>query len=252
MDIRRGTSLTDIGRGTEAVDRDLSSKYIGALQQDNLRVQVVRALRAALEAGELRPGVIYSGVSLAQRFGVSATPVREAMLDLAQEGMVEPVRNRGFRVVEISDQDLEQVNEIRRLLEVPMMSKVAELLRPDDLDRFTGLAKEADAAARRDDLISYLEADKEFHVRLISVAGNRQLTELVATLRSKALIYGLLNLAHPEELVVSAAEHWELIAALRDGRREDVEDIVRRHIGAWGKRVKQPLEEAEPGASRNG
>jgi DNA-binding GntR family transcriptional regulator len=245
--------LTNIGRGAgAAVERDVGSKYISALQQDNLRVQVVRALRAALEVGELRPGVIYSGVSLAQRFGVSATPVREAMLDLAREGMVEPVRNRGFRVVEISDEDLEQVNEIRRLLEVPMMGKVAELLSPEDLDHFTALAKEADAAARSDDLIRYLEADKEFHVRLISATGNRQLTELVAGLRSKALIYGLLNLAHPEELVVSAAEHWELLAALRDRRREDVEDIVRRHIGAWGKRPKQSLEEADRGTNRDG
>jgi DNA-binding GntR family transcriptional regulator len=224
---------------------DPDSRYISTLHQENLRVQVVRALRAALEVGELRPGVIYSGVSLAQRFGVSATPVREAMLDLAREGMVEPVRNRGFRVVEISDDDLDQVNEVRRLLEVPMMSRVVTLLRPEDFDLFTDLAKKADEAARGDDLIHYLEVDKEFHLRLISVAGNRQLNELVTMLRSKALIYGLLNLAHPEELMVSAAEHWDLLAALRAGDRPAVEDLVGRHIGAWGRRPKPALPLAE-------
>ncbi|HSA52260.1 MAG TPA: GntR family transcriptional regulator, partial [Yinghuangia sp.] len=64
----------------------------------SLREQVARAIRAALVAGEMRPGVVYSAPGLATRFGVSATPVREALLDLAKDGLVEPVRNKGFRV----------------------------------------------------------------------------------------------------------------------------------------------------------
>jgi DNA-binding GntR family transcriptional regulator len=68
------------------------------LGHNSLREQVSHALRAALIAGELRPGVVYSAPVLAAGFGVSATPVREAMLDLAKEGLVEVVRNKGFRV----------------------------------------------------------------------------------------------------------------------------------------------------------
>ncbi len=65
----------------------------------NLRGQAVEMLRASIVAGELEPGEIYSAPALAERLGVSATPVREAMLDLAKDGLVEPVRNRGFRIV---------------------------------------------------------------------------------------------------------------------------------------------------------
>lgn len=63
-------------------------------------------LRAALVAGEMVPGVTYSAPVLAERFGVSATPVREAMLDLINEGMIVAVPNKGFRIVETTDQDL--------------------------------------------------------------------------------------------------------------------------------------------------
>src|SRR5688572_32330171 len=72
----------------------------------NLRQEIANALRAALVSGEMRPGVLYSAPTLAEKFGVSATPVREAMLDLASEGLVEAVRNKGFRVTELTEQDL--------------------------------------------------------------------------------------------------------------------------------------------------
>ncbi|MGN6600433.1 MAG: GntR family transcriptional regulator, partial [Actinomycetes bacterium] len=87
--------------------------------RQSLRERAADALRAALVAGEMRPGVTYSAPSLAAQFGVSATPVREAMLGLAKEGLVEAVRNKGFRVTELSDRDLDEITELRSLVEVP-------------------------------------------------------------------------------------------------------------------------------------
>src|SRR5882672_10851460 len=72
--------------------------HIGAISVGSLRDQVRRSLEAAMVAGELRPGELYSAPALGERFGVSATPVREAMLDLARDGFVVAERNRGFRV----------------------------------------------------------------------------------------------------------------------------------------------------------
>ena len=102
-----------------------AASQISVLRADSLREQVTRALEAAIVAGELEPGVIYSAPGLAERFGVSATPVREAMLDLVKEGFVEPLRNRGFRVIEISDEDLDNIAQIRLLIEVPTISQIA-------------------------------------------------------------------------------------------------------------------------------
>src|SRR3954470_11176919 len=95
--------------GTPAADRSPALNLPRVLGHHSLREQVSHALRAALIAGELRPGVVYSAPVLAAGFGVSATPVREAMLDLAKEGLVEVVRNKGFRVTELSDRDLDEL-----------------------------------------------------------------------------------------------------------------------------------------------
>src|SRR5919199_1566442 len=76
------------------------------------RERVADALRAALIAGELRPGEVYSAPGLAARFGVSATPVREAMLDLVREGLVDTVPNKGFRVRDLSDRELDEITEM--------------------------------------------------------------------------------------------------------------------------------------------
>src|ERR671911_3059487 len=86
-------------------------------RRTSLREQVADALRAAVVSGEMKPGHVYSAPALAAQFGVSATPVREAMLDLAKEGLVEAVRNKGFRVTALSGRDLDELTEIRRLIE---------------------------------------------------------------------------------------------------------------------------------------
>src|SRR5205807_8566867 len=106
-------------------DRGPALNLPRVLGHNSLREQVSHALRAALIAGELRPGVVYSAPVLAAGFGVSATPVREAMLDLAKEGLVEVVRNKGFRVTELSDRDLDELTELRMLIEVPTTARLA-------------------------------------------------------------------------------------------------------------------------------
>src|ERR1700754_2820324 len=91
----------------------------------SLREQVSEALRAALVSGELRAGGVYSAPGLAERFGVSATPVREAMLDLAKAGLVEAVPNKGFRVTELTERGLDEDTAIRALLEPPTVAEGA-------------------------------------------------------------------------------------------------------------------------------
>ena len=119
-------------------------------------------------AGELKPGELYSAPALGERFGVSATPVREAMLALAKDGFVVAERNRGFRVVEISEADLDEISQVRLLLEVPTTVEVAKIASPEVLDRLAVIADEIVAAAARGDLIDYLDSDRRFHVELIS------------------------------------------------------------------------------------
>ncbi|WP_229335910.1 GntR family transcriptional regulator, partial [Streptomyces flavotricini] len=110
----------------------------------SVRGQVLDALRAALVDGELVPGEIYSGPALGERFGVSATPVREAMQQLALEGAVECLPNRGFRVLSRTPRALAELAEVRALLEVPV---VLGLARTVPAEAWAALRPAAAAAA---------------------------------------------------------------------------------------------------------
>lgn len=214
-----------------------SGSHIGAIRAGSLREQVSRALEAALVAGELQPGEIYSAPALGERFNVSATPVREAMLDLVKDGFVEVVRNRGFRVVEMSEADLDQISRIRLLLEVPTMAEVARTIAPAALDALTPLADAIEDAAARGDLIGYLDADRQFHVELIATLANPRLTDLVDRLRRQTRLFGLNDLIIAGRLGASAHEHHELLDLLRAGDADAVAELMRSHInhtrGLW-------------------
>jgi DNA-binding GntR family transcriptional regulator len=213
--------------------------------RQNLRQQVAHALRAALVAGEMRPGVVYSAPALAARFGVSATPVREAMLDLANEGLVKPVRNKGFQATELSDRDLDEITKIRMLIEVPTVRDIAKQTAGDSttkekVEALRPLAREIEASAKSRDLIGYIEADRQFHVQLLDIAGNRHLVEVINNLRARSRLYGLQGLADRGELDRSAREHEELITLILAGDARGASDLMRRHInhvrGSWAGR----------------
>ncbi|AZM49270.1 GntR family transcriptional regulator [Streptomyces sp. WAC 06738] len=199
--------------------------------QKHLRDQVANALRAALIAGELRPGVIYSAPALATEFGVSATPVREAMLDLAREGLVEAVRNKGFRVTEMTEGDLDNYTEIRELIEVPTVGRVTEVATEEQLEALRPLAEDIVKATRDHDLIGYLEADRRFHLSLLALAGNDHLVTVVAELRNRSRLYGLTDLDRAGVLVDSAQEHLTLLDLMIAGNATAAQELMASHLG---------------------
>jgi DNA-binding GntR family transcriptional regulator len=197
----------------------------------SLREQVAHALRAGVVAGKMRPGIVYSVPTLAERFGVSITPVREAMLDLAKEGLLDVVRNKGFRVTELSDDDLDELTELRALIEIPTVAQLASSIDAADVEALRPLAQAIVDSAENGDLIRYLEEDRRFHVQLLAHGGNRRLVRVVSGLRSQARLYGLDQLVQQGRLVTSAAEHHELLDALAAGDADQTEAVMRRHIG---------------------
>ncbi len=205
--------------------------------RQNLREQVAEALRSALVAGQLRPGVVYSAPTLAEQFGVSATPVREAMLDLAKEGLVEAVRNRGFRITALTERDLDEYTEIRLLLEPPTVGQVAATAAKDDIEALRPLAQDiVDAAAERD-ILSYVKADTIFHLALLKLAGNDHLVEVVRDLRHRSRLYGVSALAGQDKLLPSAREHLDILDVVLSGDAAAAEKLTRHHLqhirGIW-------------------
>jgi len=195
-----------------------------------IRDQVGHALRAALIAGELRPGEVYSAPALAARFGVSATPVREAMLDLVREGLVDTMPNKGFRITELSERQLDEYTQIRALIEVPVLAGLAGTAPRERIEALRPEAERIVAAAAAGDLIGYLEADRRLHLALLAMAGNEHLVAVVDDLRKRSRLFGLQALAAAGRLEASAREHLELLDALIAGDADAVRKLMGHHL----------------------
>ena len=208
----------------------VEARSITPLEKANLRERVLRALRAAIISGELTPGEVYSAPSLAATFGVSATPVREAMLDLAKENLVVVVPNKGFRVTVVDEEQLDQITAIRRLLEPPVVAEATDLIPAEDFAGLRQLAQEIVDGARAGDLAQYTEADREFHLRLLGYSGNQRLVDLVAELRGQTRLVGLASLLDRGYLVSSAREHLDLLDLMERRDAAAVEIFMVRHI----------------------
>jgi DNA-binding GntR family transcriptional regulator len=197
----------------------------------SVREEVTNVLRGAIVAGEMRPGELYSASGLAERFGVSATPVREAMLDLVKQGLVEVVRNRGFKVTEISEADLDEITQIRQLLEPTAAAEAVPHIAAGELAALRELASAIVDAAADGDLVSYINADREFHLRLLRAAGNNRLVRIVDDLRAQTRLYGLSALVASGRLADSAQEHVEMCDLIAAGDARKLKKLMGTHLG---------------------
>jgi DNA-binding GntR family transcriptional regulator len=201
-----------------------------SLRRTSLRDQALLAIRNALVTGRIVPGAVYSAASLAAELGVSNSPVREAMLALVDDGLMEVVPNRGYRAVALSEADTAEITQLRMLLEVPAAGLAAEGGLGDRLPVLWDLVEAIERTAAAGDVAGNLDADREFHLTLVGACGNGRLTELVARLRDQARLYNLRNLAESGALTASAAEHRPLLTAVESGDRATAERLMREHL----------------------
>ncbi|QEU71421.1 GntR family transcriptional regulator [Streptomyces nitrosporeus] len=203
----------------------------GAVRRHSVRGQVLDALRAALVEGELTPGEVYSAPALGARLGVSATPVREAMQQLALEGAVEVLPNRGFRVSERGPRELAELAEVRALIEVPVMLRLARTVPSGRWDTLRPMAEATVEAAATGDLAGYAERDRAFHRSVLALSGNEQLLAVADALHRRSQWPAGGPAGRRADLVADAFEHTALLDALVAGDLTAVRTLVRDHFG---------------------
>ncbi len=207
----------------------------------NLRDQVSHSLRMSITSGELEPGRVYSVPGLAATFGTSATPVREAMLGLARERLVEVVPNKGFRVLEVSLSELAEIDEVRMLLEPPAIASLAGRL---SSLQHEGLRSHVDVIlnnAHEGDVDGAAEAAFAFRDTLLSLCPNTQLVDTIRTLRARA------RAGYPKtsiNWVRFAASQYGLIEALAGGDKEKVVRMIAYEVSRFGPGLRQVASQA--------
>ncbi|EWM64937.1 MULTISPECIES: GntR family transcriptional regulator [Micromonospora] len=191
------------------------------------------ALRSAILNGSIRPGERLGEVELSSQFGVSRTPIREALRRLTAEGLVVFQPNRGARVAEWSLSDLEDTYEIRARLESYGAALAAQRIDADCLPRLSLLCDEMDQRAQRmtpQDLDDIADLNAELHGLVIGAADSPRLTSLLSAVVEVPLVVRAFRLYTPEALARSMAHHRDLVAALRARDAEWASSTMRAHV----------------------
>jgi DNA-binding GntR family transcriptional regulator len=144
---------------------------------------------------------------------------------------MEPVRNRGFKVVPVTFEDVRHIHDIRLMLEVPAMRELARRHAEFALDSFRDIANSIVSAAAEGDVNGYLLHDRDFHLGLTDLLGNKRLSSIIGNLRDQTRLFGLHGLSDAGQLVSSAAEHLDILDALESGDDKLTEKLMRKHLG---------------------
>src|SRR3954466_1510665 len=174
--------------------------------------EVAELLRQRIFRRELEPGSWIDEVKLAQEYGISRTPLREALKVLAAEGLVTMKVRRGAYVTEVSDRDLAEVYHLLSLLESDAAAVVAQKASDAELKTLQALHRELERAVKNRDV--FFAVNERFHMRLLEIAGNRWRNQMVADLRKVMKLNRHNSLLKSGRMEESLAEHRSLMDAL--------------------------------------
>jgi len=190
---------------------------------------VLAELRRAIVSGQLRPGEQVLQDALAERFGVSRVPLREALKILEGEGQVVYQPHRGYFVAELDVDDLREVYRMRDLLESEAVRVAVPRLTAEDLQRLTEAADDVDRADASGDLVAMTGANRRFHFTLIEAAGMPRLARLVRILWDATDAYRSLYYAEQANRASVHEEHRAVVDAVRAGDAELAVVLLRTH-----------------------
>lgn len=198
--------------------------------RSSLNERVQCELERLILRGILKPGEHVKEQALADRLGVSRSPIREACRALERAGLVETIPHRGVFVREVNLQDATDVFDIRAELAGIVARQAVHNVSPKWARVMAELIERMDEAAARQDAGAYLDLNLEFHSTLYQLADNRRVALLDRALGNELLVYRRRGLASGGGLEVSNREHRQMLAFLVEGKADELERLLKQHI----------------------
>jgi DNA-binding GntR family transcriptional regulator len=192
--------------------------------------QAYASIRRRIFDNVYPPGHQVLEQALAEELGISRTPLREALVRLAEEGLVEVVPRHGMRVLPVSPVDMAEIYTVLTALEC-VAAEIVASRRPseDELRPLMKATRDMEGALKRDDLDAWAEADERFHQTLVALAGNRMLTQTVANFWDRAHRARMVTLRMRPKPIDSTHEHMALVERLRAGDAVGAVEANRAH-----------------------
>ncbi len=212
-----------------------------------LREVILENIRDAIVSGSLKAGSRVSEPELAERYGISRTPIREAFRQLESEGYLTVIPRRGAVVREFSPKDVEEFYAIKSIMEGYAARRACENMSVKDLDRLQAINDKLAELARIGDIKHFFKIHSDFHELFIKAADNEKLHDLIAGLVTKFQRLRFTSLSLPGRMEISVQEHEKIIEAFRNKDADLAESLVRQNAEYGG----QVLMKGTTPANRN-
>ena len=210
-----------------------------------LRDVVFQTLRQAILREDLAPGERLMEIPLANKLGVSRTPLREAIRMLEQEGLVVMIPRRGAQVAGISEKSLRDVLEVRKSLEKLAVELACERMTEEDMKEMNRAEEAFSAAVHEGDALRIAETDEQFHDVIYNSTGNTKLVQLLNNLREQMYRYRLEHIKDEKSRLSLLEEHQRMMAALRSRDEKKKKKAAGEHIVNQENNVLRNLREQE-------
>jgi len=195
-----------------------------------LRDVVFNTLRRAILKGELKPGERLMEIALAEKLGVSRTPIREAMRKLELEGLVVMVPRRGAQVANITEKDLNDVLEVRIALENMAIEKACARITDEEMTALEKAAQDFQNIIENGSLEDLAQADEDFHEQIYQASGNRRLMQVLGILREQIYRYRIKYLKEEDTYTQLVEEHRQMTQAIREGDVARAQELSFNHL----------------------
>ena len=206
-----------------------------------LRDVVFNTLRRAILKGELKPGERLMEITLADKLGVSRTPIREAIRKLELEGLVVMAPRKGAKVASITERDLNDVLEVRKGMEDLAISLACKRITGEELEKLETIEQSFQKLIESGNLTELAEMDVKFHDTIYQATNNQRLVQLLNNLREQMYRYRMEYLKDIAVRRTLAEEHKAICRALRERDEQQAEEYVSIHIDNQQKAIIRSL-----------
>lgn len=214
-------------------------------RHQTLRERILGTIREAILSGQLKPGEKVAEPELAERFGISRTPIREAFRQLESEGYLTVIPRKGAVVTDLSEREVEEFYSIKSILEGYAARMAAEKMTVKDFDRLEAINERLGQLAEAGDVKTFFRVHDEFHEVFIRAAGNDKLFTLIGQLLRKFNRLRMASLGLPGRMEISVQEHVKILEAFRQHDGEKADNLVRKNAAYGGQVLLQSLAQSE-------
>jgi DNA-binding GntR family transcriptional regulator len=210
-----------------------------------LREKILETIRESILKGQLKPGEKVAEPELAERFGISRTPIREAFRQLESEGYLTVIPRKGAVVTALSERAVEEFYAIKSILEGYAAQMAAENMADKDIEKLEAINRKLQELADEGDVKTFFRVHNEFHEVFIRAAGNEKLLELINQLMLKFNRFRLASLSLPGRMEISVKEHEKIIKAFKRKDGSQADNLVRKTASFGGQVLIQSMAQSE-------